>query len=128
MPPLETMSRFDDAVLWVKIGNDRQGEPIVAEPVCLKVTANFTSRNSMQADGNVKSSDAQVVVNREIAVDSILWFGRYCDLPSSTEDAVYYTVVDNAKTPDLKHRAVNTMYKVTVKRFRGRLPAVRSVV
>lgn len=84
MPQIETMCRNAHAVLWNLIGNDLNGEPMVSDtPVPIKVKWNWTRRDVVDPNGAVIAIDADVIVDRVIAVGSEMWYGKMKDMPGT---------------------------------------------
>lgn len=84
MPQIETMCRNQHAVLWPLIGNDINGEPMVSDtPVPLMVKWNWVRRDVVDPQGAVIAIDADVIVDRVIAVGSEMWYGKMKDMPGT---------------------------------------------
>lgn len=111
------------AVLWRFSSFDNYGQAIVSEPEEIDVEwpQGFTESNANQ-DSKESSTD-EVVVNDNVALQSILWFGNYADLPSGTANpSPLYTVTGRRIQPDIKAR--DFRYTLTVQRFSNTLPTV----
>lgn len=116
MPPLESMDRYQDAVLWPAAGEDRYGETLVGDPVAVKVRWHWTRRTMRGPDGKPITVDAVAVVDRAVEIGSLMWLGRLGDLPPGTdwreETAEALEVVAFEETTDLKGRPTNTYREV----------------
>jgi hypothetical protein len=115
MPPPETFHRHQTAILWRKVGDNAQNEPVLAAPIELTPT-NGTGvrweagrRNMMDPQGNLINVDAVVVVAVDIPIGSQMWLGRleefYGTGTGSTgiDDEVMW-VIRQINVPDIKHR------------------------
>lgn len=125
MPPLETMDLRQRAVVWDVVGADQYGEPTVSDdPREIPVWWTWTRKEITDANGNTVTIDAQVVTAEEIGVDSLLWLGKLCDLPTgssfSAEDEELMVVVSFRKAGDVLQR--HTRRELSVQRFRDTLP------
>lgn len=125
MPSLESMDRYQDAVLWPVAGEDLYGEALAGDPVPLKVRWTWARRNMTGPDGDNVAVDAVVVVDRRIDVDSLMWLGGVLDLPPGTdwagESEEVLRVVAYEETVDLKGRAGNTYREVGLARHKDAL-------
>lgn len=118
MPPIETWGRFQKAVLWRNGGYDNYGEVKVLDPVEIDVRWEDTHNETVDPNGNVVAKTAQVVVNQDIAIGSILWKGELADLPSPVTNL--HQVIGKTETPDLKNR--NIRRQLTLMRYKNSLP------
>ena len=82
MPPIETLGRYEKAVLWPLSGQDNFGEVTLATRVEVTVRWDDTQREALDAQGKTIKIDASVLVDRSIAVGSIMWKGELADLPN----------------------------------------------
>lgn len=100
MPVMETAWRYQKAMLRAAEGFDNYGNPRVANtPVELDVRWEQTDREVTDPQGNNVGVDIMAVVDREVPVGSVLWFGS--DV-KPTADLRY--VVSYQETPDVKGR------------------------
>jgi hypothetical protein len=99
---LEMQFRTSKAVLWAASGVDRYGEVTVASPVEIMVRWNETKQDPNQAKDEVTSVPVEVVVDRDVAIGSVMRFGPLADLPSTPDNL--FRVVNYSSTPDLKGR------------------------
>ena len=117
MPSMETSYRRQKALLWAANGFDLNGLPARATVyVELDVRWNNNRTKSMDNLGNVIALDALVVVDRDVAVGSVMWEGSAHDLAealpgtgSSTADVPtsgLFEVKTFKKTNDIKGRAI----------------------
>jgi hypothetical protein len=123
MPPLETMDRKQDAVLWEKNGVSDDGEyTVTANAVALKVRWEDVRREVVDAQGNTIGTDATVVVNRRIEIGSWLWPGKLSSLgnPVVPPTSGLFRVIVYNETPDIKNR--NIRRTVTLMRSNDTLP------
>lgn len=107
--PMETDHRTEDAVLWPATGqNDELGNPIVGDPIQIKVRWEWYRRDSLGRQTNPTSVDAMVVVDRDIPIGSRMWLGSLLDLPgtSFTPESYQCIVKMRGYIKDIKGRAV----------------------
>lgn len=121
MPPLEAMDRRGKAVLWPRLGIDGYSEPVVGDPVEIDVRWNDSRREMIDPGGNVVATDAQVIVGRDVPMNSILWQGEMADLPPSLTPKAGLVIVKAIDfTPDIKGR--NAFREVGAMRYKDKLP------
>lgn len=118
MPPLESMDRYEYALLWVATGeNDESGEPAVnPTPVQIRVRIVFKRRDTVDAQGNTIALDAQLHANREIPVGSRVWEGSLDDWTgtgSSDPATKYLYVATDESALDIKGRSRRYQYGLT---------------
>lgn len=114
MPPPETFHRHQTAVLWRKIGDNAQGEPIFDEPEELTPRTGTGVRweagglNPLDDNREPVNIDAVVVVNTDIVVGSEMWLGtleEWIGVGSATDyQDDRMRVIKLIKVPDLKRR------------------------
>jgi hypothetical protein len=117
---IEQDDLFQTALLWVKTGRDRQGQPVVTNtPVEIPCRWLWQRSETVDVDGSVIALDAMVVVDREVTVGSQMWDGTLSDwlgTGSTGNDDEVMRVATFKKTPDID--AIEFRYKVGLKRFR----------
>jgi hypothetical protein len=104
---METDCLFQKALLWGATGNyDRKGNTKVSAAVELDVRWENRNQDILDPFGNTVSVDAVVVVNRDIAVGSIMWQGGTADVPgtSGIPQAGFLYVAMYEKIPDIKNQ------------------------
>ena len=123
MTSIERVSIPQRAMLWAFSSFDNYGQAQVSAAVEIDVEwpQGFSESNANQ-DSKESSSDT-LVVNENVALGSILWFGKEEDLPTGTADpSPLYSVVSRNLQPDIKAR--NFRYTLTVTRFSATLPTI----
>ncbi|KKN70648.1 hypothetical protein LCGC14_0429210 [marine sediment metagenome] len=120
MPPIETISRHQKAVLWAANGFDDFGEPKVDAATEITVRWQEGLQEAVDPNGNTIALDAVVVVNQDVTVGSIMWLGKKDDLASPPVDLKQ--VVSFSKIPDVKGRVFRR--KVGLIRYSNELPAL----
>jgi hypothetical protein len=124
MPDMELAFRTQKACLWAAAGVSDEGEPVrAAAPVELAVR--WQTRRDEAGDPltGVVGRDGTVVLDRDVAVGSVLWEGSLADLaalPAGTGPTPLLEVVSTTKTPDLKGRAVRRT--AGLRRYKDVLP------
>lgn len=114
MPAVETMDRWQKAVLWPAVLDQagrvlfsRHGEPLVSTtPVEVYTRWENCLKQILLPNGNVVQITATVVVNRDVDIGSRMWLGGLDDLPGTAflpETGVNY-VYGFDSTPDIKNR------------------------
>lgn len=114
MPKLEIHDLKQKAVLWTRVGFDRYGQQVVANPVEINVRYEEDIQETIDADATPIAKTATVFVDRDIERGSILWLGTLASLPSAPTNLV--EVLSLTKTPDIKGR--NFQRTVNVNRWK----------
>jgi len=115
MPPLESLDRYEDALLWNATGeNDEHGDPTVNEtPVEIKVRIVRRRKQSVNPEGNTIGIDAMVHSDRAIAIGSRLWEGTLDEWTGTgsgdTTTKVWYVATDETAL-DIKGRSRRYQY------------------
>lgn len=126
MPSPETFQRNQDAVVWFKTGDDQRGEPLLAEPVELKVRYERGRSAGFMAQVEGGSYDGILVVDRPIPDGSLVYLGsmdRWLGVGSGsqmTQATLLYQTTRYEEVPDDKGREV--WRECRMERFRGKLP------
>lgn len=103
--PLETSDLNQKAVLWTVSGVDSYSRPTLSVGIEIPVRWVHKKTESLDLKGRVVSSDATVIVDREIAIGSIVWKGELTNLPSPVSSVTdLYEVMDYRESPDIKGR------------------------
>jgi hypothetical protein len=118
MPPLESLDRYESALLWEATGESNDnGDPLVSPtPVEIRVRIVYKMRQSVDPNGNVIGVDAMMHANREIAVGSRVWEGSLSEWvgTGSSEPAVRVLYVSTDETAlDIKGRFRRYQYGMT---------------
>lgn len=126
MPAPELWGRFQKAVLWVRMGYDRNGQPVVsAHPIEINVRWDDTYRQVASPKGTPTVIEAVAVVDRDIPIGSLMWLGTLASLPgtgsSPTQDVMEVHSFNGI--PDLKNRV--EYREVNLKRFKNVLGTTR---
>jgi hypothetical protein len=104
-------SLYQKAVLWMYNSDDEYGDPKVDASVEISCRWEKRRSQSVDAEGNAIAVEAEVMVDREIKVDSILWKGEKNDYDASTAtDYMQVKVYD--EVPDVKNRFVERIVKL----------------
>ena len=123
MPALEIVDFIHDAVLWEITGRNSFAEPVLADPIDIRCRWIQTKKETVNAQGNTVTIDAQVYVAVDIPIGSLMWKGEVADLlgTDQTPPSDAMQVVGFPKTPDLKGRNYRRM--VNLMRFGDALPS-----
>lgn len=114
--------RKQDAVLWAYAGVDNHGDiKVSSTPVALKVRSEKLTRQVNDPVSEIQATDFTLVVDREIAKGSIIWFGKLSDVPDDTNNLTdLKQVVEYDEIPDIKGRKFRR--EVTLIKYGDRLP------
>lgn len=109
-------------VLWEATGvSDRTGKPKVSptavERNCRQLSAR---RDTRDKEGNIITLDASAIVEVDIRVNSIVWFGRAADFNPAIENDLMEVVYFD-KTPDVKCR--DFYREIGLMRYKHSLPS-----
>lgn len=121
MPSPETSDRYQKAVLWSAGPNDKHGEPTVLAPIELNVRWQDRRSPGVGDAGETIATDATVVVDRQIAINSIMWKGELANFNPAVNSGELMQVANYSETPDIKNRVAYR--EVTLRRFRSQLPS-----
>lgn len=121
MGRLTGYERRQAAVYWGKTAEDEYNKPIVSSPVELRVRWVDKEAENLDANGNVIRTDVELVVDRELALGSVLWKGKLKNLPSPFNHPLYQVVITRT-IPDLKNK--ESRYRVFLTRYSTTLPTV----
>ena len=124
MPAFETMDLVHTAVYWEATGVDDYNNPTILSNVGIEIPCRWTEglAETLDAKGNVIAADASVVVDRELAIGSVMWLGKLVDLPDPPTDLKY--IKFRKATSDIKGR--NTRRTVLLMKYSDTLPTVES--
>lgn len=109
----ETANLKQKAVVWLCHGvYDGNGEPVLDDPI--EINARYeTSDNSTSGPTSKQiNTNGTVFVDREILVDSRVWYGELADLPGTFDVFTAEKVLNYTAIPDIKGR--HTLRRVTV--------------
>lgn len=106
MPAVEAVARHQYAVLWARTGYDDYGQHSVISPIEIRVRWQFGKSGFKDPNRNNIDYDATAVVDKSIAVGSLMFLGR---LITYTNASTKYQVVDYKETPDLKGRQIHRL-------------------
>lgn len=118
MPALETVALKQKAVLWSKNGDNTYGETKINAKIEIDSRWETTRQDTRNPERATTGFESIVYVDREIAIDSILWLGSIDDLPTTPTNL--RQVKDYDEIPDIKSRNVQRF--VTVVKFSNELP------
>jgi hypothetical protein len=103
VPALEVCALHQKAVLWTRASSfDRDGTQQVNTAVEINVRWERTGKQVAGPSNSTITEDSLVVVDRDITEQSIMWLGKFVDLPSTLVDL--REVFTFKSIPDLKGR------------------------
>ena len=105
MPPIEELGRQQKAVLWNRTGYSKFNEPELGSPEEIKVRWDDVRRESIDSRGTPIVIDADVVVNQEVPIGSLLWLGSLDDwsISCTADNNNVMQVIGKKSTVDLKN-------------------------
>ena len=118
MPQLEVSDLGQKAVLWAFSSYNKAGDPVVSAAVEIDVRWQAKRKQVIDALGNPIILEAQVAVDREIAVNSILWKGELDDAPDPPTNL--FQVVAYNEVPDVSFKSTRRVVDLT--RYSDTLP------
>lgn len=123
MPAIEECDLSSFAVLWPCIGLDKRSSPVFNFPP-IEINCRWKT-GSRTTSPQIGTEDLLMVVDQDIAKNSVLWVGKLEDLPDPSLDPAFnqteiYTVVDIRKTPDL--RDVEMRRVLILQRSQAKIP------
>lgn len=117
MPGPEYRDRYQYACLWEKNGVNTYGVATHDDPIEIRVRWNDTKSENRDPQSENQAFDAQVVVFRDIEIDSLMWLGRLSALGTDlTPAADWMQVVKVTGAKDIKGR--NQQRGVFLMRYR----------
>jgi hypothetical protein len=117
--------RWKSGVLWEKTGEDRHGEPTLADKVEIRARFEFKRKDAVGDDGQTIALDATADVDREIEIGSLIAPGDLEDWTDVGTGDVWatghiYRVAIYNEEDDEKGR--DPCRWVGLQRFRGDIP------
>lgn len=128
MPPIERDERRHLVTLFATAGKGRDGKNVFATPRQIRVRWSWGRTESVSAQGLPVALDATAIVNEEIPVGSVVWYGELDDYygtgSADTGDREYYEVLNYREVPDLKKR--NSHKTISLAYYRQGKPVITS--
>lgn len=128
--PMETADCYQTALLWEKVDETEYNEPIVRAPVEILVRWENRQAEALDKDGTTIVLDANVVVQQDIPIGSLMWegslnqwYGVGTGSGSAGEATQLYQVMTKRITPDIKNRYLRRT--VGLRFFRDTMPEVQ---
>lgn len=119
MPAIELDGRFEKTVLWVFQNAGEFGQPKHSTPVEIMARWDGTTREVKGPGGTPVAIDSELIVDREIPIESLVWKGPLASLPSPVTNVMQVITTDT--TRDVKNRAVH--YVASLMRYGNALPS-----
>lgn len=120
MPSEWRAARKQKAVYWAASNTDDYSAPLLAAPIELLVRWVESQQEGMDPQGNPVGNTITVVVDREIAIGSIMWLGAEADLPGSPTNLKQ--VIGRSRTPDVKGRSI--YWDLALAKYSNSLPTL----
>jgi hypothetical protein len=125
MPPVELMGRHQKAIYWPATATrNRYGQQIVSVTLRKELQVRWddmTLKENLSPDSTKKTRTATVIVDRELAMRSLMWLGSEDDLPAGgipTSDLLEIT--EDLSDQDIKGRVTKWAYGLS--RYTDTLP------
>lgn len=116
---VETQGLDELSVLWIQDGTaDEKGNDRLGPAVEISCRWELTKRLSQGANTNERRGAANVDVDREIPLGSLLWRGEKKDLPAIPTDL--FKVIGYNEIGDVKNRDSRRL--IVVDRYKGKFP------
>lgn len=125
MPALETIDRYQAAVLWPFLRLDDHGETIIDQPEEVNVRWVWKQSQMLNDKGQPVAVNATVITDDDIPLGSIMWEGSLEDYYAvgSAGDADWLMEVSSiGKAPDIKGRDYQFKYGLTF--YRNERPRI----
>jgi hypothetical protein len=109
MPPLETMDRYQTAVLWRRGDDTDTGESDKGEPTEITVRWVTGRKETTDRKGNVIALDAEVILAETVQIGDELWKGtleEWYGTGSAGNNDEVMRVATYEEVPDIKNRNV----------------------
>jgi hypothetical protein len=129
MPAQELAFRRQRAILWplltpASAGRQKFNEPLKGDPVELSVRWDDQQKEILGSNGTPVRVDAVVIVDRRIAIDSLMVKGTLSEWlgtgSATAQDPTVMQVIVFNEVPDIKNRV--SYREVGLIRFRSSLP------
>lgn len=120
MAVLEKSGLNQKAVLWPVAGVDANGDPIVSSPIEIDTHWESAVASIMGNDDTPIATTAIVMVDREIATQSIMRLGKLEDLPEQPDKLL--EVVGYEGVPDVKGKYAQ--HTALIRRWKDSLPEI----
>ena len=98
VPNVETIGRLQTVVLWPFVKRDEYGEVVVGPPRGIKVRFQLVSKQAIDPLGRIIAIDAEMVVNEDISIDSLVFLGP---MELATAGSQKMAVKTKTMTPDI---------------------------
>jgi len=124
MPSLESRDRKQTALWWYKTGVDNYGQPIIEDPVEIKVRWENKRDESLNKQGEPVAIDATVQLGQRVYPGDLMWLGTLDDWNNGGSTATNNEIlqVDSYnEVPDIKGRNAVKVAMLTL--FKGQLPS-----
>lgn len=120
MPQLFSANLLERVVLWEYQGNDAYGDPVCFSPIEIMCRLDNNSRQIVDPLRGTIQTVADLIVDREIPMLSIIWPGPMIELPANPTGLLQ--IVFHDSTPDLKHRF--SLLSLSCIRYKDQVPTV----
>ena len=122
MPEQEVAFLFDDIVLWLSAGTDRDNEEQVLTSYHINGRWDPDVHQMRDATGKLVNTDVAVIVEEkeEITIGSIMWLGLVQDLPNPPTNL--FKVIAICETRDIRARSPET--QIGLVRYKNTLPNI----
>jgi hypothetical protein len=118
------MDLQERAVYWAKNGVDEYGRPQLTAPVELAVRWTDENKEIIASTGESIGTSATVVVNADLSLGGLLWYGRLIDLPGTAlvPEGGLMEIVSKTAGHDIKQRVQRRVVMLVF--YSDKLPVV----
>lgn len=122
MPDMEVQELNQKAVFWPAPTYDNYGDPVIGPGTEIWVRWVGKSSGGQSANANAVGVTITVIVDRVMPVGSLIWKGRFGDMPTLAfvPDSGVMQVTAYNETTDIRGRSVRR--SVQASRFKSTLP------
>lgn len=123
MPAFETLDLKQDAIIWLRVGQDRYGQPVLSQPQEIKCRWLVDLGQSADPQSNTVQGSGKMIValnEHDVPNGSIIREGKICDVPTPADKLFTVILVDGI--PDLKNR--NQRTTLSLMKYSDTLPTV----
>lgn len=118
--PLEEEGLTEKAAVWELSHFNAHGNPVVLAAVEIDSRWEIRRRSSINDIGEAIATHAEVMVDRELKLNSLIRRGELADVPSPPDNL--YEVIDYWEVPDVKGEEIQR--NVTLKRWKKAAPTI----
>jgi hypothetical protein len=120
-PAQELAFLFDDVVVWLSAGVNRDNEEVILTPYQINARWDNNLRQMRDTTGKLVNTDVVAFVDEDIPMGSIMWLGIFQDLPNPVTDL--FKVISINSTDDIRN-VDETTRELGLVRYKNVLPQI----